>query len=360
MITFLIILSIPTAIALVALLIFRKEVTWVEFAMQIGAAALIASIGIAVSYESRIADRELWNGQVTSRSMERVPCSHSYSCNCRTVSYGSGRNRSTSTVCDTCYRHAFDQDWDVAASTGETLSIDRIDEQGLEMPPRWAKVYVGEPFTSEHSYDNYILASPTSVLLGAQGDVNRFKALIPAYPSVYDIYHVHHFLLEGNYPGFDVKDWSYLVDEANKQLGPKKQVNIIVIVVQTDDQTYADALRTAWVGGKKNDVIIVIGSEDGHKIDWTNIVTWSPREDYKVLLRDAINQAGSLDMRDVIAQTIVTQTNANFERMHMKKMKYLMSSSEMPMVQVICVLILATLVELGIAWWSINNEFTNE
>jgi len=357
--SFLIILAIPTIIALFVTLYFKGTVTWAEFALQVGVAAVIACIGLTISYKSRVHDTELWNGMVSSRNPVHVSCSHSYSCNCRTTTSGSGKNSSTSTTCDTCYEHSFDQDWRVSATTGETIDIDRIDRQGLLMPPRWAAAYKGEPFSSQHTFSNYILANPGSVLLGGQGDISRFPGLIPTYPAIYDVYHTHHFILQGTFDGFDRKDWDYLVEEINKDLGPVKQVNVIVLVVKTADPSYLYALRTAWVGGKKNDAVIVIGSLDGHRIEWVDVMSWTTSESYKVLVRDALTQVGTLDQRDAIANNIRTITKSDFERLHMKKMQYLMSSSEMPGGQIALLILLVSIIELGLAWWCVNNDITD-
>src|SRR5262249_53258019 len=149
-----------------------------------------------IAYWQRTADTEIWDGQVTNKSSERVSCSHSYDCNCyyTTECSGTGNNRSCSEVrhCSTCYEHSYDVDWNVYASTGESLSIDRVDRQGLNMPARWGAAYIGEPYSSQHSFTNYILANPNSVLLGQKGDLQKFGKLIPQYPTVYDYYRVQH------------------------------------------------------------------------------------------------------------------------------------------------------------------------
>lgn len=244
------------------------------------------------------------------------------------------------------------------ASTGESLSIDRIDRQGLNAPPRWSAVFPGEPFSSEHAFTNYILADPETVLLGGKGDPERFKGLIPSYPQVTDYYKVNH-VLNMSVP-VDTTAYTWLVNEANKSLGPKKQVNILLLLVKTADPTYTMALKDVWFGGKKNDVLVIIGSLDGHKIEFADVVSWTPRADFKVELRDAIQQIGTLDQRDQIVQAISNHVSNQFDRMHMKDFQYLARSFQPSRGQMILIFFLSILVSLGLAIWSIKNDITDD
>lgn len=216
------------------------------------------------------------------------------------------------------------------------------------MPPRWGAAFVGEPWSSSHSYKNYILANPDSVLTGGKGDVEKWKKLIPDYPQVYDYYRSNHFINMG-VPNIDNGVWNWLTNEANKTLGPKKQVNVIVLTIPTADSSYVSALKTAWVGGKKNDAVIVIGSVDGHNIDFVDVVSWAVRADFRDNLRQDIRQIGSLDKRDDIMKAIYDETDKHFVRMHMKDMEYLMRSFQPSGTAMWITFILACLISGGIS-----------
>lgn len=355
MLNFLFLMLVPTFIAMTALalgkFVFKGAVCWWEFALILAVPALAVVLGFTCAYWGRVLDTEVWNGQVTGREQVTVPCSHSYDCNCSSDSKG---NRH----CSTCYEHLHDYDWDVHASTGETVSIARIDPQGRNMPPRFAQVYIGEPFSSRHYFTNYILANPESVLLGSKGDTERFAKFIPAYPDdVYDYYR-HDPVINMGVPNVDVKTWNWLFREANKTLGPMKQVNVIVLLVPTNDRNYMLALKDAWVGGKKNDVVVAIGSVDGHKIEWADVLSWTPKTDYKIALKNRIEDIGSLDLRDAIRDAVYTTTVQKFERMHMKDMKYLMRSFQPSATAMWVIFIISTILSLGLAVWSLMNQFT--
>lgn len=346
MLNFLLLMIVPLLIALLALFVFKGKILFWEFAAQVGVIALFIVIALACVYSSRTWDNEIWNGQVTEREHHHVSCQHSYSCNCRSDKNGNQ-------TCDTCYEHLYDVDWTVHASTGEAINIAREDRQGLVEPRRWDAVYLGEPFESRHHFTNYILANPDSVLLGTKGDMQRFGKLIPKYPDgIYDYYYNSPVVNMG-VPNVNLNMWNWLIRDTNRILGPKKQVHIIVILVPTDDRAYMLALKDAWVGGKKNDVDVVIGSTDGSKIDFVDVMSWSTNKAMAIDLRDQITDVGNLQLKDDIVNAITGTVDKEFVRMHMKDMKWLMRSFQPSSTSMIVIFILATLLSIGLSIWEV-------
>lgn len=362
MLNFLILMLVPMAIAFGILYFYRREVHVWEFVAQMAIPAALVVLGLALCYWQNTTDIEVWNGRVVRKAMEKVSCSHSYKCHCYTSCSGTGNNRSCHEVCSTCYEHSYDVDWAVYASEGSRLEIDRIDRQGVKMPPRWGTVFVGEPFASSHYYTNYIMANPESVLLGGKGDMQKFGPLIPQYPSgISDYYRAQHVInVGGHVPVQNVAAWEWLLDELNGDLGPVKQVNVLVLFVKTADPAYTLALKDAWIGGKKNDVVVVFGSLDGKKMDFVDILSWTPKYIYKVELRDALYKIGNLDERDAIVSTIKNVTMSKFERMHMKDFKYLMRSFQPSNTAMIVLFILGTILSIGLAVYVIKNDIDSE
>ena len=201
----------------------------------------------------------------------------------------------------------------------------------------------------QHVFVNYILANPDSVLLGTKGDVERFKSMLPEYPAnVYD-YYKHDPVINMGVPNVDLKTWNWLVQEQNKIVGPTKQANIIVILVPTSDSAYMLALKDKWVGGKKNDIDVVIGSQDGHKIDFTDVMSWTTNADFKVDLKNQIQDIGNLDRKDDIVKAIGNTTTAKFQRIHMRDLKYLMRSFQPSSASIWWTFALSVLLNLGLA-----------
>lgn len=361
MLNFLILMLIPIGIATFTIFYFKKAVTLAEFGLQLAVPAVLMVVGLCVCYYQSTTDVELWNGRIVAKARQVVSCRHSYECNCTNVCSGSGKSRSCTRICQTCYEHPYDVDWRISADTNESLTINTIDRQGLREPPRWTAAYVGEPFSSSHEYTNYILANPDSVLLGGKGDIERFKALLPKYDAtVFDYYRAHHVINMG-VPNVDMNVWNWLVNEINGDLGPKKQVNVTVVLAKTDDPQYTLALKDQWLGGKKNDAVVVIGSLDGHKIAFSDVISWSPNGLFGVTLKDDILQAGSLDNnRDGIAKAIRTDVQDKFQRMHMKDYQYLVRSFQPSSTAMMVLFILGCLSSIGLAVWSVNNDITDD
>lgn len=352
MFNFLILMIAPVLIALLTLLLFMKRILWWEVALQIGVVGLVLGIGLFIAYEAPTADTEVWNGQVTDKTREVVSCRHSYQCNCVCVSRD--KNGScTSEVCQTCYEHEFDVDWNIFASTKEAVSIETADRQGLMEPKRWDDAYIGEPWESKHAFTNYIKANPDSVLLGTKGDMKKWGKLVPKYPdSIYNIYYNNPVINMG-VPGVDVNTWNWLVRDINKTLGPKKQVHIIVILVPTNDRNYLYALKDAWIGGKKNDVDVIIGSQDGKTIDFADVMSWSTNHALQVELRDDIEGIKDFSQRDAIVKAINNRVDADFVRMHMKSMKWLLRSYQPSGTVILWLFILGVVLSLGISVWEV-------
>ncbi len=347
-------------IALICLFYFKGKVVLLEFGGLLGVPAALFGIGLAIASWQATTDREIWNGRITNRTREEVSCRHSYQCNCVTTCSGSGKDETCTEICQTCYEHSYDVDWNYFASTGESGRIDTIDRQGLKMPPRWGAVYPGEPFSSEHSYTNYILANPDSVLLGGKGDVEHFKNLLPPENvEVYDYYR-HEPVVNMGVPNLDIPAWTWLVKEVNGDLGPKKQVNVVLVFAKTDDTRYTLALKDKWVGGKKNDAVVVIGSLDGHKIAFADVVTWSPNSLYGITLKDDLTKIGTLDKRDDVVQAIRTETSGRFTRMHMKDYQYLVRSFQPSTTAIVILLILGLVLEIGLAYFFITNDVEDD
>lgn len=360
MINFLLLMILPVLISIVYLVYRHSQYNadYIELlkdvGLQLAAVALATGIGLGIAYWQGTADREIWNGEITNKQKLRVNCEHSYPCNphpCNCDKNG------CSTCYDTCYEHNYDIDWRVYSSTNEQVNIDRIDRQGLQMPPRWGAAFIGEPFSSQHTFTNYIKANPKSVLLGQKGDLKKWGSWIPEYPEVFDYYQVNHFLNEG-VPRVNEATWNYLLSNANRSLGPTKQVNLIVVAVPTDDPTYTYAFKDKWLGGKKNDAIILIGSKDGHEINWVDVVSWTPNKEYNIYVRDRILEEKYLDHQDAIVKIISEETTARFQRLHMKQMEWLMRGFQPSNTAMVSIFILGILLSFGALYASVQMRET--
>lgn len=343
-------LAVPVIIGIAGLFWSKGRITIKEFLALEGSCLLVVGLGFAIARWQATADTEIWSGVIVSKDKVRVSCSHSYPCNPHPCG-----EKGESTCWDTCYEHSYDYDWNLTTSNGEIITIDRIDRRGDREPPRWTSAYISEPTAQAHSYENYLKANPDSILRRT-GAKDRFKNLIPPYPNtVYDYYRCDRFLTVG-FADPHAKDWNWLLDRVNASLGKKKQVNIIILAVNTKDQSYVYALEEEWIGGKKNDLIVILGVTDFPKINWVNITSWSKSEDLKVELRDKIMEIGSMDRRNEIINAINDMADQKFVRRPMADFKYLMAGVQPGTMGTIILFTLGLLTSVGLTWYFYNAD----
>lgn len=345
---FLIILGVPLLIAAGAF-IFLKGITWKEFACIVGAQLVVAGSSAGIVSCANTHDTEVWNGVVTGKQQVSVPCSHSYQCNCHEECSGSGKNRSCSTHCDTCYEHFNDYDWDVYTSNKESITISRVDRQGVSAPPRWTATKMGEFTSVEHSYTNYIKASP-GTLFRHQGLKEKYAGSLPSYPqNIYDYYRLNRVVTVGfSLP--DERAWNYDLSKINSDLGWLKQVNIIVVLVKDKPDDWYYALEEEWVGGKKNDAILVVGVDGDLKPQWAQVMAWTTNEMFKVKLRDDVMAMPSLT-HSALMTTISTDVNQTYVRKPMKDFEYLSSQITPSTTEWVITMIIGLLVAIGLVWF---------
>ncbi len=225
------------------------------------------------------------------------------------------------------------------------------------------------PSALSHEFANYVKASKQTIRRH-KANTAQFRNYLTAYPSI----------KSGQYGPIEVdrviaakvqlpQGWAKSVDHeldlALTDLGEKRQVNILVYVVGTSDQAFIHALKTCWVGGKKNDVIVVIGSANGHDIDWVDAsMAWTKNELFKVELRDRVQDLKTLDGNaEALAKAIVDQIQQpgerGFVRQPMEEFEYMAAEVDIPFH--IWGAILGTMWAFGwmIAWAFENNDSTD-
>lgn len=288
---------------------------------------VVVGISFAVAKGSAVADTEIWNGKITGKDRVHGSYIRSYSCNCTTDSKGNQ-------TCQTCFENHYTVNWSARSTVGG-IGIDSKDWTSSSVynvadPARYTNVIIGEPCSREHSYVNYVQAVPSSLFTpSAKSLKEKFANLLPKYPdSTFDIYRNNHFVTAG-YVVPDATAWNTGLAELLKDRGPSKQVNAIVVIAKTADPNYVYALRDAWEGANKNDVVLVIGSAAWPKIDFVDVISWTKNELFKVQLRDNVMAAGVIQ-REPILGMLGSQIDTNFERRHMSEFTYLKAEIDPP------------------------------
>ena len=351
------ILLIPLAWPFVAKALWKHEITLAEMGINLGVGVLVAVVGYMASLHIQALDTEIHNGVLVSKASERVSCEHSYQCRCRETCSGSGSSKSCSTTCDTCYEHAYDVDWNLNSDIG-VVNVARVDRRGLQEPPRFTRAQAGDPVSLARSYQNYIKAAPDSLFNASvqQFLLTRYEGKIPSYPdTVYDYHYVNRVLAQGiSVP--ELTAWNNDLARLLSRLGPRKQVNVVIVFTKEADPQYAEALRAAWLGGKKNDVVVVFGVPEYPKIGWARIVSWTDKELFKVQLRDALQSMETLD-RPLVMNLLDEHISGHFVRKSMKDFEYLKNEATPPTWLAALLAVLAAAASIGLSVYLSRNQY---
>lgn len=350
----------------VSKLIWPREITWGELLAQ----AVIVCLVVGGVYElgkvGKTIDTEIYNGQITAKNRVKGEYTRTYSCHCHEECSGWGKNKSCSEVCETCYEEHYTVNWFLNTTIGN-IDIDSADWTSpavwaLPNPAVYDNAYVGQACSKEENYTNYVKAVPNSLF----GEVSKmsqqqFAKDIPQYPRVYNYYHISRVINVGSHVNAStLTEFNDQLNDANKTLGPLKQANVIVIVTSITNPMYRYAVENAWLGGKKNDIVVFIGSQDGTHIDWADVMTWALNKGnglFHATLRDDILAAKVIDP-NVLVPIINRDVMQHYDRPHMKEFKYLEAQIQPPTWVLIFALILGIVGSIGCtyAWWKVFHE----
>jgi hypothetical protein len=313
---------------------FTRDITiglplnkFVRVATMVVPGIIVVLLAFWLSYGSAVRDVEVINGQVLSRERVHDTYDRTYDCMCSTDSKGNSH-------CSTCHETHYTVSWGCKTSVGPFVIAEEDSTlrsvYNLPNPPRWSSINDGDPVAKLHNYTNYIQAVPNSLYaVMNKSESAKFAKMIPPYPNnVFDHYRINRFVQYG-FSVPDSEQWNTDISNMLRELGPKKQVNVIILLAKTDDPMYAFAVRDAWLGVKKNDVVLVIGSLDGKHINFTRVISWTKNELFKIELRDAVQDIEDVDRAKIIS-VLSTQIGKNFERRHMREFEYLKGEIDPP------------------------------
>jgi len=353
----LMILAIPMVVCLANYFIFHNKVHWKELLMQtLSIVILISAVAFGFS-GSKKKDSEIINGHVTSKERVRISCQHGYPCNPHDCMCDEKGN--CMTCWDTCYTHSYDIAWNVHATLGmyqSSFRVNTIDSQGLQEPPRWTQFKKGDFHMKNHDYDNYVKANADTIYK-TRGYADRFAKFIPPYPSSpSDYYTVLDRVMQVGTKLPDIREWNYSLTKLNSELGPLKQCNVLMIMTSGQPSEYYQAIEEAWLGGKKNDIVVMIDSDPDGKINWTNTLSWAKNDIFRVKMRDDIMTIGKLD-RDSIFLAMQDNIGKLFVRKRMREFKYLDSAIILTDKEFKWLLIAALLLSIAISAFVSLNSF---
>lgn len=333
--TLMLMLLVPLLLLIVSIYIIPKLNKSLDLKISCLYSGTLAIICIAItciffymSIGHQTKDVEVLNGQIKNK--ERIHGSYvrSYSCNCVPVCTSSNNVTTCTQVCQVCNEQRYTVNWTAYSDIGD-FYIDSVDSARSSVykykdPAFYSSIVIGEPCSREHEYINYIKASPDSLFRPLSSTLkDKYKSMIPIYPlEFYGTWKLDRVIpVKVNVP--DIKVWNNKLSEMLKVLGPVKQVNSVIILVNSDNPDYAYAVQDAWINGKKNDVVLIIGTTNfPQKADWVRVLAFSDKDIFKVSLRDDV-----LALETLTADNVINALSSNiskfYQRKRMKDWEYL-------------------------------------
>lgn len=353
--TFWFILLIPVVIAFIAKAVWKHSITWKEMGAQMAIVSLITATVYMFGMSNQTQDYEIWNGTVTGKERVHDYYEEAYDCFCVTTCSGSGKNETCTETCQTCYEDHYTVSWDVKTTLGE-INIKYLDKTSKSVyktpdPTAYTKAYKGEPCSTVNSYVNYIKAVPESIFnTSHNATMTQFASMIPAYPELHSYYKVNRVLSSG-VPLKETAQWNHYLSEKLRTIGPKKQANIILVFAKTADTQYRYALEQSWLGGKKNDVIVIAGVTEYPKIDFIETITLGQNAGNSLMtveMRDNLMKLGSVEdykkYIDAVANVVLTR----FDRKPMQDYDYLKDDIKPSDTVIAIAIVLSVLLSIGL------------
>lgn len=362
---------IPIGLGLVAKYIFHKNISWQEWLLATMLAFITAGITHGIVNTTMSKDFEIWSGQVIQAKHytawqeyyeEAIYRDEDYE-DTETYTDSKGKSR-TRTVTKT--RRVFDHwesrtrwhsdSYDVS-TTLNSFSISKSKYEELKKEYKNESSVLGDRTTSEHNsrmiagdrYDRISNAgnvitpitckrSVENRLLHADKNVYSFAEIpegkwIQPYPASSDPFTSNRLI---NVPTIQIKDWDIL----NSTVGPVKKVNLILINFSTSDTSELEYVKSKWIGGKKNDLILCKG------VGWTKVFGWSDADICKRNL-ETILLKNELDKN--IIPLIEKEVMDNYEKTNWHKFDHI--AIEPTATSIVVYIIIMLLIQGGVYYY---------
>lgn len=372
---------IPVVVAILLLIFFRKSVTFWEVGLLIAPSALLILIMNLIMVSSNESDTEYLGSYITKVAYyqawdEEVSCRHSYDCHCSTDK--DGRKS-----CSTCYEHAYDVDyhpehWTKVSNTGAEYEISK--QSFLELQKQFAtqpyfvelnrdyhsidgdayytdwnkKPETSDIVTTEHTYKNKVQASKSIFKFDVIDEKAKKDWKLYDYPKKLWLYQP---MVLGRGVDYNTdKKLQYL----NGYYGVNKQFRMYILFFKNQSVEVAFKQRSYWEGGNKNEFVVCVGTDDFGKYKWCKCFSWMDKPDLEVRVEGWFNDDKNNKPIELnkFADWMPKQIEQHWQRKRFRDFEYL--DVEISGTQMMWILIIVGIYNIGMAIWVIVNEFTNE
>jgi hypothetical protein len=326
---------------IVARLIWKHSFSTKEMIIQSVPTVLVITTIFVLSDVMQTSDSRVVNGTITSKEAKKESCpigwvtyTDGHCTEYRTRQKYIGQTCTTTNGKRTCtnnYRTEYNYyyPWEkryylYSEDLNSKFEIRRVDSQGTQTPPRFARIEKGAPASDMESYTNYIGAADSSVFYE-----NTVEPIDINYPSIKNQFELQRVIF------YDVNVDSALAEFWNETLSAvnttvKETEANVIIVVTSEPRSFSNRLTKTWRGHKINDVVVTIGVNDELNIKWSEVNSWSKESLVNIKIRDEIQKMTSLDPSK-INKIIETNVLEHYQVQPEEAFEYLAEDIKPPM-----------------------------
>lgn len=366
-------LLIPLLVAAVLGIFFHHRTKWWEFGIPFLVSLALVGIFKVAAEHSATRDSEVWNGWVMSSHYYEDWNEYIHQICSREECYGSGENRVCHTeLYDCSYVLYHPEYWTVEDSNGTEHEVSEASYNHfvrLFLPLGARPTFVDmhrsyhtddgdmyqvlwpgspatvEPVNTKHGYENRVQAS-RSVFNYQKIKKEEAKQLgLFEYPKIQLF----------NYPavlgncGPNTEMANNRLRYHNAMLGKSKQLRMWLLCTDSPDPSFGQLQESYWVGGNKNEVVVILGK------GWSHTFSWTDNKEPLITIRDfATQDSDPVRVVDAMAHYL----EAGFVRKNFEDFSYL--TIETPTWAIITTFIVTLLVNVGLSYLIIHNEWYEE
>jgi hypothetical protein len=369
-------LIIPVFTAIILYIFYKHKSLWWEFLIPTGVSFLLI-LAFKLSIEKiGTADKEYWGGWITN-SYYLEDWNEYVHQTCTSTSTDSKGNTTTTTY-DCSYVDYHGPQWGIIDSNSINISISQEkyaqikktlgNEQFQDMhrdhytndgDKYYCTFNINEdqiskviPVTTIHHYENRVQAANSVYKFREISDQDTKKLF--DYPPISDFYNAPA-ILGGKYPELQSK-----LNRFNAVYGAKKEIRVWFLIYRGGTEDLGVMQENYWKGGNKNEFVICLGLNQDNTFGWSHIFSWTPKKECVINTRNWLHE--NLSSKQVGQKELIgfmdwlqPELVKGFTRRNFEEFDYL--TIEPPLWSVILTFVVTLLVNIGISFWIVRNEF---
>lgn len=213
--------------------------------------------------------------------------------------------------------------------TGSSHSGQISHGDGRTFEVRWnGKVETIIPWCTSEEVINWVKASKGTV----EKRAGAASTPAPGYPDIIETARgpkQPRVLLVGVNPPAGWKDtMEWEMDVLADKAGSERQANPL-LVITNQGPAFLESLREAWINGKKNDVVLVMGTKTWPQIEWADVLCWSSDTSLTPFLKAELAETDLAD-RQKVMQALTAGIMRHYTRKPMADFEYLKNGIDVP------------------------------